>query len=155
MAKYRSLYKDELLALEKEFVEYLVLNNITSDDWVNIKTTDTTIAEKIIDLFSDVVFEKILRLVKYLDYYSKPSIKTFKCDPDTIHLIGMDTEDNRYDFTTPEGVAYARDYPPDDLNVYSTSKTYSPNRELEIFKMMSSGCQISKGEIYLSLEKLL
>jgi hypothetical protein len=155
MPKYRALYKEELLALEKEFVEYLVLNSITSDEWVKIKDTDPSKATKIIELFSDVVFEKILRSVRFLDYYSKSSIKTFKCEADKISLIGMDTEDQNYDFSTPEGVAYARDYPPKDLSVYTKSKSYSSIREMEIFGMMADGCQVSKGEIYLSLEKAI
>ena len=37
MAKYRLLSSDELKALEKEFVEYLVVNGITADEWERLK----------------------------------------------------------------------------------------------------------------------
>ena len=155
MAKYRLLTKDELHSLEPDFIKYLVLNGITKEDWVKLKANELEKAEKIMELFSDVVFQKILRNIKYLDFYDIHSIKCFKCEEEQIFLIGMDTKDENYDFTTPEGVARAQDHPPSDLQVYTTSKAYNKDRQLEIFNMLESGCIISEGKIYNSLGEIL
>ena len=37
MPKYRLLTQDELNELEHEFINYLVLNGITAEDWEDIK----------------------------------------------------------------------------------------------------------------------
>lgn len=155
MAKYRLLTKDELNSLESDFVKYLVLNGITKDMWLTIKKDEKEKAEEIVDLFSDVVFEKILRNINYLDLYAPQSIKSFKCEDETIFLIGMDTKDRRYDFSTPEGIARAQDHPPQDLEIYTTSKKYHQDRQAELFKMIESGCVISDGRIYNSLQALI
>jgi hypothetical protein len=155
MAKYRLLTKDELNSLEPDFIKYLVLNGITKEDWVRMKTNEKEKAERIVDLFSDVVFEKIIRNIKYLDFYDIHSIKCFKCEEEKIFLIGMDTQDKNYNFSTPEGVARAQDHPPSDLQVYRTSKNYNKERQTEIFKMIESGCLISQGKIYNSLIAML
>ena len=66
MAKYRLLTIEELQEMEKEFVDYLILNGIYSDDWVSLKNDDPDKVQKIIHLFSDVVFENIMRKTQFL-----------------------------------------------------------------------------------------
>lgn len=151
MAKFRTLSKDELESLEKEFIDFLILNSITSQEWVNIKSNEKDKAEKIIELFSDVVFTKVLRSVNFLDHYSKHSIRSFHCLDDHISLIGMETDDSSYDFCTADGINLAKNHPPDDLRIYTSTKSYFPDRETEIFKMIQAGCQISKGGLYRQL----
>ena len=52
MPKYRLLTLEELQELEKEFVEYLVLNGITADDWEKIKKENPSSARHIIELLN-------------------------------------------------------------------------------------------------------
>ena len=148
MPKYRLLTKEELQSLEKDFVEYLVLNGITSHEWVKLKIDQPTEALRITELFSDVVFEKILRSLRYLDHFSSQSVKCFKCDPERITLIGMDIKDPEYDFSYPEEFARAQERPPQNVEIYSTSKDYHLTRETELFNMIQAGCIISKGNNY-------
>ena len=150
MPKYRTLNTEELRSLEKEFIDFLILNGIPAAEWVKIKE-DQTKAQTIIDSFSDVVFEKILRELRYLDHYSPKSIKTFFCDQDQIYLVGLDTESEDIDLTTEEGIKRLQTSPPADLQVYRTSKSYHPSREEELFKMLQQGCQKSDGSLYESL----
>ncbi len=153
MAKYRVLNKEELQDLEKEFIDFLVLNGIPSDEWLSIRK-DHEKADKMIELFSDVVFEKILREVKYVDHYAKNSIKLFKCDSERIYLRGIDTEEDTIDFVNAENVQTILEKHKADVQVYSSDKAYHPIREEEIFKMLQSGCQISTGTFYNSLDPL-
>ena len=87
MPKYRLLTQDELTSMEKEFIDYLVLNSIIADDWQKIKAETPEKAEKIIELFSDVVFEKILRSVKYLLKQTPKELFAFYCEAEKIHLV--------------------------------------------------------------------
>ena len=151
LMKYRRLTQLELESLEKEFIDFLILNGITAEDWTELKLTKEK-ANQIIDSFSDVVFEKILRQINYLEHYSPQSIKTFMCADDEIFLIGLDTHDRSIDFTTSVGRSRLVIDPPKDLNTYKTSKKYHPNREIELFRMLQNGCVKSDGQLYESLK---
>ena len=152
MAKYRLLTQEELQGLEKDFVDYLVVNGIVADDWVKMKKEDPAAAQEIIDLFSDVVFEKILRGVNFLEIYEKQRVRSFKCAGEEIHMITMEIENASADFTNPSYISTAMANPPDDLLVYQTEKPYHKLRELEIFQMIEKGCLISNGKLHEALE---
>ncbi len=154
MARYRILDEEELKSLEKEFIDFLVLNGIPADEWIIIKR-DPDKSQKMIESFSDVVFEKILREIKYLDHYSPQSIKTFRCDEKQIYLVGVDTGNAEIDFTTEGGIHQLKTNPPEDLQVYQTSKGYHPNREVEIYRMLQQGCQKSDGNLFQSLNSTI
>ena len=77
MAKYRLLTAEELELFEKEFIDYLVVNGITADDWEKIKSEDQFKAEQIMALFSDVVFEKIMRQTQFLNKIEVASISGY------------------------------------------------------------------------------
>jgi hypothetical protein len=130
--KYTRIPTDELEKLEEEFVNFLVMNGIIADDWVAIKENEPLNADEIINQFSEVVWESILRSTKYLNKVEEESAYYFKCDTDKIYLIKVDKT---------EAAA----------EQFSTSKEYNKTRELELFEMLQSGCTISEGEKYEKL----
>jgi hypothetical protein len=149
MAKYRLLSLDELKELEKEFVNYLILNGIAADDWQKLKTEDVSRAEGIIDLFSDVVFESILRKIEFLEKRDPTEVQTFHCLGEKLVVVGMkSTKETGVDFTDPNFVKAAAVQPPDALQVYTTEKVYNKEREVELFEMLNSGCVISDGKLF-------
>ena len=148
--KYRQLTQKELKEFEKEFIDFLVVNGITADEWVDLKSNDKEKAELIIDKFSDVIFESILRKVNYLEFISAKSIKCFQCVKDKMVLVGIDAPKNsNIDFTKSIPTTF------DDLEVYTTEKSYLKQRELELFNLIESGAQISRGEWFKKLCLLL
>ena len=150
--KYRSLRDDELNELESEFVEFLVMNGITADQWVKIKEDECEVAEDMIILFSDVVLEGVLRKVKFLEIRSKTYIKTFHCLEEKIILAGMSSENSDdVDFTNPESVKSYMSKPPKGVKIYTTEKNYNNKREMEIYGMTQAGCAISDGDLFKSL----
>lgn len=152
MTKYRALTHGELQELENEFIEYLVLNGITASDWVNMKETNPIAAEKLIDLFSDVVFESILRKAKFIEKRGQNYLHVFHCLPEEIVLVAMETPDSEdVDFTNPDYVNSSMLTPPASLQVYTTSKPYSKERELEIFDMLQSGCTLTDDRLFKAL----
>lgn len=152
MPTYRLLTLEELTELEKEFVEYLVLNGIAAEDWVKMKDEDKEGAERIIELFSDVVFEGILRKIGYLEYRAENFVHAFQCLTDKLVLVAMESEDDTdVNFLDPVFIEAATINPPDKLIVRTTSKPYSKTRELELFDMIQAGCMISDGGLFKAL----
>ncbi|RED92051.1 DUF6495 family protein [Marinoscillum furvescens] len=153
--KYRNLTSDELKNLEKEFVDYLIVNGITADDWVRLKEQELDKAEDIITLFSDVVFEGVLRKVQYLEHRSSTDIKAFQCLQDKIILMGMSAESHDVDFTARDFWEKAKEEAPDGVQVYTTEKAYGKTREMELFEMIENGCAISEGQSFKAISLAL
>ena len=152
MPKYRLLTIEELKALEKEFIDYLILNSITADNWEKLKKEDIDSANHVIDLFSDVVFEGIMRKVNYLEFRESKHLKTFQCLADKIVLAGMmATPDTDVDFTDSVSLLNATLNPPDALKVYTSEKAYAGQREVELFEMIEAGCTITDGKLFKTL----
>lgn len=152
MAKYRVLSLEELQSLEKEFISYLILNGIEAKDWERLKKEDKSATEEIVEQFSDVVFEKIFRKVEYLEWVSPQEIRTFQCLRDKIVLVGIKaTSERGADFTDPGYIKRTLENPRQDFKIYSTEKTYSKQREEELFEMTNQGCVISDGKLFKTL----
>ena len=67
MKKYRILTLEELDLLKKDFIEFLVVNGITGEDWEEIKLINPENRDKVVELFSEVVFTKILLQTNFLE----------------------------------------------------------------------------------------
>ncbi|MFT7333652.1 MAG: hypothetical protein ACI81S_001873 [Sphingobacteriales bacterium] len=156
MAKYRSLSKEELNHLEKEFVDYLIINGFTGDDWEKMKIQTPDRADKIVDLFSDVVLEGAMRKIEYLEFRDSSRFLTFQCNKENILLVGMSLEDtSEGDFNDPKFLKKSLVNPPASLKVFSKENDYTQEREMELFKMMNGGCTPSNGEVFKTLCMLL
>jgi hypothetical protein len=153
--KYRVLTLAELAELEKEFVDYLVVNGIIADDWAKMKVEEADSATQIIELFSDLVFEGVMRNVKFLDVVTPKSIKTFQCLNDKMVLVGLDAEQgSSIDFTS-QSLSEIEKIAAGQLSVYTSEKNYTKIREQELFGLTEKGASISDGTYFKSICLLL
>lgn len=159
MAKFRLLTIEELTEMEKEFVEYLILIGIAADDWVKIKDEEPGKADNIVHLFSDVVFEKIMRNTQYLEQRQTKELRVFQCLKDKFVVVGLNVSKIH---ASPSGghganlmdsdyLKKAMQNPPANLEIYSTEVPYKLSREEEIFKLTSEGFSISDGKLFKTL----
>lgn len=147
MPKYRNLTSEELKDLEKEFIEFLVINGITADKWELLKKEDKEKAELILEQFSDVVWEGVLRKTQFIEHRSPQEIRTFQCLSGKMVLMGLKIEDDSIDLRTPEGIKNVKSKAP-STSVYTTEKIYHKKREEEIFGLIQSGSVISDGTLF-------
>ncbi len=153
--KYRYLTDEELKLLEKDFVQFLIANGIDNDEWLRINKENADNALEIVGLFSDVVVEKAIENIEYLEYRSEKSLKLFRCKKDKIILIGLDIDaSSSLDFTKKESADIALNEGDDAIKSYKTSKNYNPARAEEIFKMLEAGCYIVDGKFFNSFNQL-
>lgn len=125
--KYERLSKAELQDLEKEFVNFLVVNGITAQDWIALKENAPLNAEEIINQFSDVVWESILRSTQYLSKIEDKTAYYFKLGNENIVLKKVVLGEV-------------------NSELHTTKKEYGDAREIEMFTMIQNGCTISDGE---------
>ncbi|MFY0643299.1 MAG: hypothetical protein JXR19_02415 [Bacteroidia bacterium] len=150
--KYKRLSIEELEELREEFVNFLVVVGITADEWSVLLKEEKDKASDIIDQFSDVVWEGVLRKAKYLHRITERSIYAFHCEADRIHLIRLTDCKSNADFNDESYLA-KRLRNPSGLRVAKKTKGYTKNREDEIYDLISTGCIISDGLLYRSLDR--
>ncbi len=157
--KYRRLHNEELKELEKDFVKFLAANHITADDWVKLKKNDLDKVEELIGMYSDIVYDKALTKLEYLEFKTPHDIKTFHCQADKMVLMGIAVSPNAgVDFTqdlTSQDMMKILKESSQEIQIYTAEKDYNDNREKELFQMMESGCLISKdGYLFKTLVQL-
>ena len=152
MSEYRSLSNEELAHLEKEFIEFLILNGIDAQDWTNLKSNDINAAEKIIEQFSDVVFESIFRKVKCLELKSKNELKIVYCHENKMAIVGITAIDEpEVNFLDPAFLQAAAINPPQSIKLFFHEIDYTHKRELELFYLSENGFVITDDSMYKTL----
>lgn len=146
--KYRQLTKEQFESLHEEFAQFLASQEIDVEEWTKIKAQNPDLVEEELNLFSDMVWEDVLNKVEYLDHFSTQTINLFKCEKDAISRIVIQTT-QQLDFREKEEYQWLLKNPKDNsLNYYTGTKKYDNERNLEIFKLIEQGAQISKGELF-------
>lgn len=150
--KYRRLTTKELEGLEKDFIQFLIINGVTADDWQSMKVDKPEAVKDMVTLFSDTVMESTLRSVRFLDYRSAGDLMSFQCLNDRMVLVGAKSEGSNADFSSEN--AFARLIEDDaTMQVYTLNKAYKQWREQEIFEMIENGCEIGDGTLFRMLCK--
>jgi len=150
--KYKRLTQEQLHSLEKEFVDFLVINGIIAEDWSQMKKDEPEKAERMIGLFSDVVFEGILRKTDFIEWRSKSEVRAFHCLKDKIILAGLKADTgSKINFLDQDFIQEAGEKMNHAMKAYTTEKLYAKNREEEIFEMLENGCMISDGKLFKAI----
>lgn len=148
MPKYRVLNPEELRDFEKQFVDYLIINGLDADSWESLKSSDSERANRLIEIFSDMIFEKILRNSQYLVYVNNTAVYSFHFKDDhaelniaefPAHSLAIDNEKVLIDFLENNI---------DAENIKLQKKSYHREREEEMFELLSSGCRFSEGQVH-------
>jgi hypothetical protein len=135
--KYRILSDEELKELEGEFKHFLIANNVYTEEWEALnKNKDKKVLE-LVESFSDIVLDKALKNIKYLEHVTPHDFKCFWCEADKMTLIGIASKNKAIDFT----VHILADFSA-DLDIFKTSKKYHKERAFEVFELLNSGCTI-------------
>ena len=148
--KYKRLTTEELHQLEKEFVNFLASAQITGSDWEKMKRSEIEKAEELIDVFSDVVYDKIMSKVKYVDYRDKKSLNIYNCSEDKIILIGIRVKEHSSLDLTDKDVftQWNINNNTGAVNVVKSEKKYVKERGVEVFELLQSGCLITDDSLF-------
>lgn len=154
--KYTRLTKEQFEELHKEFINFLATQSITADEWEDIKKNKPEAAEQELDVFSDLVWYGVLSKVEYLEHISPQQIHLFKCHEKQMRLIALKIDNASIDFTTKEGFEWLRNnLLSDSIEFFNAKKEYSEDKHMDIFKMIQTGANITKGELFQYFENLI
>ncbi|MDA9357105.1 DUF6495 family protein [Flavobacteriaceae bacterium] len=154
--KYSRLSKDQFVELHKEFIDFLSSNSITDKDWNILKENNDGKAEGILDLFSDIVWAKVLDKTQFLENISKNHIYLFSFDKSLMKFIAIYTENAEIDFTTNDGFSWLRNNLFDgSVKIYNSSKNFSEDKLADKFDLIKKGGVITKGELFNYFDELI
>jgi hypothetical protein len=158
--KYRRLRPDELAELEQSFIRFLAVNGYAAPDWEKILRERPAEADARIDEFSDLVFEKVIANVRYLELKRPKYLQCFACEPDKIRMVGLVVEgETALDLTqedlAPERMMQLLQLSGAKLQLVNAERAYRSSREAEVFELMENGALISQeGGLFHLLESL-
>ena len=133
----------------------MATQSITGDEWQDIKTNKPEVAEQELDIFSDLVWEGVLNQTKYLEHISPKDIHLFTLNEDHMHLIGIKVKED-VDLTTAEGFNWLRaNLVHDHVEFVQAKKDYTDDKNLDKFTLIQQGSNITKGELYQYMFKLI
>ncbi|CAL66085.1 conserved hypothetical protein [Christiangramia forsetii KT0803] len=147
--KYARLTKEQLEEMHQEFINFLATQSITGDEWQKIKKDKPETAEEELDIFSDLVWEGVLNKVEYLEHFSPNQMFLFHITTATIELIAVKIENEAIDITTREGYQWLQTNLMDDaVNIYTSTRAISDDRNKDIFALIKQGANITQGALY-------
>lgn len=144
--KYRRLNSEELAPLNEEFLKYLLVANITPEQWEKLKENDQETCNKHLDIFSDLVFEKILTNIQFVDRILPRRIEFYQFQNEQVLLYALEAKDSQ-----------AADFKEDALdeldisqvNLIEGKKGYADDKLVEIFNVLQQpNAKISKGVLF-------
>ncbi len=154
--KYRQLTKEQFEELHLEFATFLAAQQIDVKEWNEIKESNPKVAEEEMNLFSDVVWDKVLQKTNYLEHFSKQSINLFRCDAEQIHRIVVKVTKEGINLLNPDGYNWFYDNSNDkSIEYFKGQKPYTKERNLEVFDLIEKGSVVSDGKLYEAVFKLI
>jgi hypothetical protein len=147
MVKYRRLSEKELVTFEKEFVNFLVVNGITAEDWVKIKANELEKTETLLDLFSDVILEGTLRKIQFLELQSTAYYQSIFFGRDKMVTVVLSRKDKNRTMLD-ENLSLETMLNSSDYEIFKGQKDFTKEREMEVFEMTKKGFLIGDGTFF-------
>lgn len=158
--KYRRLSNEELEPLKDDFIQFLSANTITGEDWAKTKSEKPEEAEKIIEIFSDLVWEKSLEKILYLEHRDERHLKVFHFGKKEVVMVGFSVTAKSAPSLLAEDTfarlgSGALKFSELNAEFYKSNKSYKKDRPFELFEMMEAGCKPCDEAYYYGVKSLM
>ena len=158
--KYRILNNTELEPLKDDFIQFLSANTVTGEDWAKIKSNKPNEALKLVEIFSDVVWEKALDKIKYLEHRDDNYLKVFYCGENKIEMVGFKVSAKNAPSLLDESTfkllgSGELKFSELSAEFSSSEKNYTISRNMDLFSMIESGCVPCEKAFFYGIKSLL
>ena len=133
---YPCLTLAQLEALETDFVAFLILNGVEGETWKTLNETNPSKAQELANLFSQVVWEKVLKETRHVKRVSETErVFGFLGEEQGVLLIGQQN---------PSGWVF-----------HKANKHWGNNRESEVFALLQQGFERATEQEFNEVSQLL
>ena len=145
MIKYRTLSKEELFALEDEFKQFLIVNGLHDQEWRALCTEEPNKAQQFIDLFSNLVLEKVYSQVSGLVQIGQDFVSVFLLLEEPWRVYFFRSKDqNLIENINPSNFVEALVRLAPNLQVQIGTKKNTLPKAQAVHELISNGAQIAK-----------
>ncbi|NVK05091.1 MAG: hypothetical protein HWD92_09715 [Flavobacteriia bacterium] len=152
--KYRRLTKEEFEEFHQEFIYFLSANTITGEDWKRIKEETPEKAEELLDMFSDIAFEKVLSQNDYVERIAEKEYMAAHFGDNQAEMILLRSTTGPLP-TQMTSAEMKKALETKAIEVLTGQKSYSKLKEQEMFELIQQGATFSKGDLFKQLKSLL
>jgi hypothetical protein len=133
---YPCLSLEQLEALETDFVAFLIVNGVEGETWKTLNETNPSKAQELVNLFSQVVWEKVLKETNYVKRLSESErIFGYLGEEQGVLLIGQQN---------PSGWAF-----------HKAKKQWEGKREAEVFALLQQGFERATEKEFTEVSQLI
>ena len=133
---YPCLSLAQLEALETDFVAFLIVNGVEGETWKTLNETNPSKAQELATLFSQVVWEKVLKETKYVKRVSE-----------TERIFGYLGEE--------QGVLLIGQQKASGWGFHKAKKQWGGNRESEVFTLLQQGFERATEQEFTEVSQLI
>ena len=159
MVKYRRLNQSELEELKDDFIKFLASQSISADDWESWKSKNVEKVDELIDLFSDIVLEKVLSEIEYLEILAPMEVKIFSMNNQNARMVGLRLRSGEIDLRKSEEIdAFFNDinkgmsHKPE---LFQLKKKYSKTKAEEVFFLIKNGASVTDDKLFKNIDALI
>jgi len=153
--RFRSLSIDELKELETEFKQFLIINQVYNEEWIEMNQNDLVKANALVDLFSDQVLEKVYSKIDFLEKRDKYAFSVFAVTKTDIETITIQSKNQNIELLTNAQIETALNQHLNELEIYCGTKKLAKNKCDEVFDLIKEGCSTSTFDVWHSFSSFL
>lgn len=154
--KYKRLTKEQFDSLHEEFANFLASQQIDKKEWEAIKKDTPNIAEDELDIFSDLIWEGVMKNTKFVEHFSQRHVFLFHCQEYFMQTIVIKSLDAQVNFLTNEGLEWlGNNLFTQNVELLRGKKDYTIDRNEEIFKLIEQGAILSDGQLFMQVNSLI
>lgn len=151
--KYHRLTHEQFEALHQEFAVFLVTQGLDQPKWKEVKKNQSKKVELLLDLFSDIVWDKIISGCEFLEFSSPDQLFLFEILEKTASVIILKVEKLEIDLESSSGFKWVLDHiDSDQVTIYQGSRTYTSGRNDFVYDYLKKGAVQSDGKRFKALE---
>jgi len=157
--KYRKLLLEELATVKEEFVKFLAVNSVVANDWEKLKLENSQRVEELIELFSDLFWEKSLSNIKCVEFRSPDQLMVFHFGEKQAEMLelrvpaeaGVDLSNADHLRNLAEGkIKFDKGAP----EMFSAVKNDLKDRNMELFELIENGARPCPETFYYGLKAM-
>jgi len=158
MIKYRRLTAEEFNLFEKDFIRFLAANSIQAADWQNLKSNSPEKVDELLDIFSDMVLEKVYNKAEYLLIVRPLEIHCFKMGEFSARLLGVKFKKPDLDLTKDDGLSgifnSEESFLENNPELFSLEKKYDKSKADEVYFLLKQGAEVVEKKWFVFLMNL-
>ena len=153
--RFRSLAINELKELETEFKQFLIINQVYNEEWIEMNQKDLDKASALVDLFSDQVLEKVYSKIDFLEKRDKHAFSVFAITKNDVETITIQSKNQTIELETNAQIETALNQLLNELEIFCGTKKLLKEKCDEVFDLIKEGCSSSTYDVWHSFSSFL